>query len=134
MIRELRKNDYYEYLFLLKQLNNMDIIISKEEFWLKYQLIKNTGGIIYVYIKDNCIVGTFKILNEYKFYDNIVHIEDVVVDKNFRYKGIGKYLMNEAMKLIPECYKVVINCKIDLFDFYISCGFDLEGHQFVKRI
>ena len=38
------------------------------------------------------------------------------------------------MTIIPECYKVVVECDVNLFDFYISCGFDLQGHSFVKRL
>ena len=134
LLRELEQKDYIEYLCLLSQLNNMNSTLSKNEFWLKYQLIKNNGGIIYVLENQGVIIGTAKINREIKFYDDIVHIEDVVVDESHRGKGIGKILINKVMNEVPPCYKVVLNCKDELFDFYMNCGFDLQGHSFVIRM
>jgi predicted GNAT family N-acyltransferase len=134
MLRELRKDDYMDYLLLLKQLNGMEPNMTKEMFWLKYQLIKQNGGIIYICETKDILVGTVKVLHEVKFYDDIVHIEDVVVDSKCRKQGVGKMMMKEVMTIIPECYKAVIECDVNLFDFYMSCGFDLQGHSFVKRL
>lgn len=134
ILRELEKKDHIDYLCLLTQLNNMDPIISLETFWLKYQLIKNNGGTIYVLENQDVIIGTARINKEIKFFDDVVHIEDVVIDQNFRGKGIGKILMNKIMNEVPPCYKIVLDCKVDLFDFYMNCGFDLQGHSFVRRM
>ena len=130
MFRELKSEDYINYLILLKQLNNMDITISKEEFIQEYQLMKQTNSVIYVYEKYNKILATAKLLYEVKFYDNIVHIEDVVVDSNFRNIGLGKKMIQYIIDISPPNYKIVLQGDNE---FYEKCGFTIEGKNYCKR-
>ncbi|MEM3062065.1 MAG: GNAT family N-acetyltransferase, partial [Nitrososphaerota archaeon] len=74
------------------------------------------------------IVGSITILIEPKMIHNlsyVAHIEDVVVDKDYRNRGIGKLLMNEAIKIahIHHCYKIILNCAEDREEFYRKYGF-----------
>ena len=80
------------------------------------------------------MVGAIKVLTEIKFFDNVVHLEDIVIDRNFRGNGIGKEMVEQVMKIVPECYKIVLGCKDDLEKFYVKCGFEVEGKHFCKRI
>jgi len=55
------------------------------------------------------------------------YIEDVVVEKKFRKKGIGKSLVNILLKYAQKkkCYKVVLECSKENINFYRSLGFKL---------
>ena len=57
-------------------------------------------------------------------------IEDVVVSKKYRKKGIGemiiKYLINKAKQ--ESCYKLVLECKDETKIFYKKMGFKKSGH------
>jgi glucosamine-phosphate N-acetyltransferase len=134
MIRELEEHDYKDYLLLLLQLNGIYKETTRFVFWEKYKHIKSCGGTIYVYTIDDKIVGAIKILEEKKFYDSVIHIEDVVVDRAFRGKGIGKKLINHAINIIPEnSYKIILQCSANLEKWYLSLGFKNEGYNMVIR-
>lgn len=56
---------------------------------------------------------------------NFGQIENVVVDEGFRGKGLGKMLIEIALKKAKteNCYKVILNCDMSRCGFYESCGF-----------
>ena len=130
-IRELKISDYYlNYYNLLNQLS----ITSKkkcsfEEYGLIWKNIhENPNHYIFVIEEDNKIVGSITIIIEYKFIHNnscIGHIEDVVVDKDFRGKGLSKKLIEHCLNLakIKNCYKVILNCDKDKIELYQKYGF-----------
>ena len=133
-IRELKISDWEEYLNLRVQLGGYTKKISLANFAYKYQKIKEQGSFIYVGIINNKIVATAKLIIEYKFMDNVAHIEDVVVDINSRKKGYGtdiiKYLVNISKTY--ECYKVVLLTKTDLEYFYNKSDIILTGISMTK--
>ena len=47
------------------------------------------------------------------------HIEDIVVDSNFRSLGIGEKLINQLVKIgeNKKCYRITLFCKDHLVDF-----------------
>lgn len=133
MIRELEKEDYKEFISLLKQIINIDRHICSEEFWYLYGIMKQHNSIIYIYEIDEKIIGTCKINYEIKFFDNVVHFEDVIINKQHRRHGYGTEMINQIIEIIPKCYKAVLQCKDELSPFYSNCGFILEGKHLVKR-
>jgi len=94
---------------------------------------------------DDKIVGTIKIFTEPKTYDNVGHIEDVVVNKEYRNNGIASVLLQHVITefQLTNCYKVVLNCKPELIPFYTKIPittnglsekkFINEGNQMVYR-
>lgn len=56
------------------------------------------------------------------------YIEDVVVEKEYRKKGIGKSLINILFKYAKKksCYKIVLESKKKNINFYRSCGYKLN--------
>ncbi len=131
-IRELRGSDCKEYLSLLKKLNKIDINMDELEFDKKLDLIYRQNSRIIVAIMNKKIVGTAKIFFEYKFYDSVGHIEDVIVDERFRNYGIGNTLLNYLISYYQNgCYKIILNAKDELSNFYKM--FNREGSQFVYR-
>ena len=88
---------------------------------------------IYVLKISNKILSTAKLLIENKMYEPVGHIEDVVTKKEYRGKGYGKqlikYLLDNGLNK-HKCYKIVLNCKTELDDFYTKCGMLKTGSSF----
>ena len=57
------------------------------------------------------------------------HIEDIVTDKNFRLRGVGKAIVNYLINIAEQekCYKINLNCSKKNIDFYKRCGFELNS-------
>lgn len=62
------------------------------------------------------------------------YIEDVVVEKKFRKKGIGKSLINFLLKYAQKkkCYKVILEYSKKNINFYRSLGFKLSKFTMKK--
>tara|TARA_B110000467_G_C18308470_1_gene476308 strand:+ start:378 stop:818 length:441 start_codon:yes stop_codon:yes gene_type:complete len=78
------------------------------------------------------IIGTITVLLEQKILrggSHVAHIEDLVVDANSRKRGIGKNLVHHAIEFAKnkECYKIILNCTMDIFPFYEICGFNRKN-------
>lgn len=138
IIQELdQTDDMVSYCELLKQLTSIDPDkITKEEFISHLQLIKsNPLHKIFVAKLNGKIIGTTTVLIEPKFIHNlsrVSHIEDVVVDSNYRSYGIGKLLINKAITISKElgCYKIILDCSAKNIGFYQKIGFvDKEHHM-----
>ncbi|MEX0717769.1 MAG: GNAT family N-acetyltransferase [Planctomycetaceae bacterium] len=74
------------------------------------------------------VVGTAMLIVERK----LIHggsragrIEDVVVDRRYRRRGIGRMLIERLCLIAAEigCYKVVLCCDLHNVGFYEQCGF-----------
>lgn len=129
--RRIEKRDYSKNFFdLLHQLNQYNYEISQNDFENRLEKLQS-NGLIMVSEINNKIIATGKLLIEDKFSNPVGHIEDVVVDVEFRKCNMGRriiyYLIEEARKV--RCYKVVLNCKDDLVPFYESCGFTKNGAE-----
>lgn len=85
------------------------------------------------------IIGTFELL----IMDNLAHkgapsgiVEDVVVDKDYRSKGIGKKMMEYAKDVCQKngCYKLTLSSNIHrdiAHKFYENLGFEKHGYSFL---
>ena len=51
-----------------------------------------------------------------------------------RYKGISSKIINILKSIAREnnCYKVILDCDIELKKFYIKNGFNIKGIQMVE--
>ena len=129
IITPLHKNDYcHGFLQLLEQLTTVDAEnISYDDFSTHFDKMESKKTFV---IKHNDrIIGTASILIEAKFIhklSSIGHIEDVVVDSNYRNKGIGKLLIDHCIDYAKEnnCYKIILNCAEHNIEFYKKCGFN----------
>jgi len=126
-----------EILNLLSQLTSC-FLIDKERFDnIVYNLKDNHN--IYIYIKDNKVVGIITLLIEQKLIHNgacVAHIEDLVVDKEYSGQGIARELINYCLsKLSSDChYKVILNCSEELKRFYEKFGFIQKNIQMAKYL
>lgn len=97
---------------------------------------------IYVAIRDDRIVGAFALL----IMDNLGHrgapsgvIEDVAVDPQCQGQGIGKTMMQHALRVCGEkgCYKLALSSNLRRERapaFYESLGFERHGYSFSVTI
>ena len=137
-IRNLHKNDYYlNYLDLLSQLSvvNKDNI-SSNEFNSFIEELKD-NHIIKVIELNNKIVASGTLYIENKIIHNfgkVGHIEDIVININFRGKSLGKQIVQNLIDLSEKnkCYKVILNCNESNINFYERCGFIKKEHEMVK--
>ena len=142
VIRKLEIQDYHKkYLDLLEQLTivnskNIDFTSFQNQF---NKLDKSRDLIYIIYDKNNPdqIIGSGTLLLEYKFIRNlgiVGHIEDIIIDQNYRNKKLGSLIINHLMNVAIEnnCYKVILDCSVDNIKFYEKCGFIMKEHQMVK--
>ena len=97
--------------------------------------IDNPNILCFVAEVEDEIVGTAT-LNLLQKIDRVAGlIEDVVVDENYKKQGIGSALIKELIKHATSnnCYKVMLNCKVDNIGFYEKLNFERNEIQMVKR-
>lgn len=128
MIRELREQDYYKgFLNLLEQLTMVDADNITYDDFIKH-LAKIKSKVFVMEDGEGKIIGTMALLIEEKFIhklSSVGHIEDVVVDDEYRGKGLGKMLIDYGIKYAKDngCYKIILNCADKNITFYEKCGF-----------
>ena len=131
-----------QYIKLLSQLTETPTL-SKDKFMNNLIEIKNMGYIYVCYYKNVenkiCIIGSGTIIFEPKIIRSgkyVGHIEDIVVDNNFRSMGISKKIIDKLNFLAKEknCYKIILDCKTNLCDFYEKNGFERHGVQMSKYL
>jgi glucosamine-phosphate N-acetyltransferase len=131
IIRLLNKNDYMNYINLIKNFRPIQTEITEKEFEELYDKIF-TNSEIFVAETGNNLVGTLTIIYEQKFIHNCAkygHIEDVFVDYNYRGKKIGSKLISKALKSAKElsCFKCTLCCNHNVKDFYLNNQFEERG-------
>jgi glucosamine-phosphate N-acetyltransferase len=118
---QFHKDRRLEVFNLLSQLTDAPCINQYDFENILYNIRNNHH--IYVYIKDNKLVGIITLLIEQKLIHNgkcVGHIEDLVVDQNYNGQGIATELLCYATSIAKNnnCYKVILDCKRELISFY----------------
>ena len=131
-VRPIQCNDYYKnYLSLLEQLT----IIEKEKIsYNDFEIFVNNLSHLHSIIVIECnnkIIATGTLLIENKIIHNmgkVGHIEDIVTDKDYRSKGLGRKIIESLIQISQECncYKLILNCSEENVGFY-------EKNTFLKR-
>ena len=134
-IRKLEKNDFkLNFIGILKQLTNTPDITEKQ-FLEQFNLLNKND--LHLIIEENKkIIAYGSILIDFKFHRNcrnVGHIEDIVVDKNERGRGISKILFQKLIEYSKEmnCYKLILNCKDEYINFYKKFNFEKDGNNMV---
>ena len=135
LIRNIRKEDInQEYIKLLQQLTEVNELYEKKTNELLDMLNVNHNICV---IEDNetkKVIGTGTILIEHKLIRNngkVAHIEDIVIDKEYRHYGLGKMLINCLTEYarLGNCYKCILDCSDENMPFYEKCGYKNKGVQ-----
>ena len=125
--KDIRREPYLlEYFLIYAQLTSAPVI-PQEQF---INILKNLpeNHTIFVCTMHEKVVGMFTVLIEQKLTNGgkcIAHVEDVVVDNQHRGIGIGKSMVKFAIDYSKKknCYKIILNCREDLREFYQHQGF-----------
>lgn len=121
-----------KYLSLLRELTDAPDI-SDENFLKQIEEIEKIGK-IYIGVDNDIIICSGSIVIEPKLIHGgkcVGHIEDIVVISSWRGKGLG-YAMLDQLKnygFNNNCYKIILDCKDDLEQFYKKCHFNKRGIQ-----
>lgn len=146
MIREMNLNDYEDVRILVRQIhelhlsNRPDIYNDGESFPKEYfeKVLSDANNLNYVYVESKKIVG---VLNASLQYTNSLpiikprtyyFIENIVVDKNHRRKGIAKklfsYLTLKAKENNIDSIELnVWSFNTEAIKFYESMGMNIKN-------
>ena len=130
-IRKLEKNDYKNYLNLMNQFRPIQQNLDFDTFSNIYDQIFKSSE-IYVALLDKNIIGSITVIYEQKFINNCAlyaHIEDIIVDENFRNNKIGSKLLNYVKNIAfdKNCFKCTLVCNKDVANFYFKNNFEERG-------
>ena len=92
------------------------------------------NGIIYIAYEDKNIIASGTVFIETKIIHigkNVAHIEDIVVDIQYRKLGISAKIIEliKNFSFMKNCYKCILDCHSDLIPFYIKNGFINKNTQ-----
>lgn len=129
-------HDQFPTEFLEVRENALEIF----EKWCKDKITEK--GFVLVAENENKLIGyllAYEHKNSAIYKDNIAgHIYDLYVKEEFRGKGTGKKLMQEAEKILKNNYK---HCSLEAafenkksIEFYKSLGFMPDRVKMVKKI
>lgn len=126
--RLLLPSDWRQYLDLMFEFTRYPYDLSREEF---EQRLDEPGFVIIVLLDHDKLIGAGSLFVLRKLHNNPVgQIEDVVITKDYRNRGLGRRLVNELVDLGLQkmaCYKIILNCIDDNVVFYQKCGFKKAG-------
>ena len=129
---------YLDYLILLSQLTKT-VLLTKQQFMDYLSQILRMGYIFvcYTMIEDKIrIVGSGTLIIEPKLIRNgkcVGHIEDIIVDENYRSMKIASTIIKELVNKAKErCYKVILDCTEEVSELYEKNGFEKHGVQMSK--
>lgn len=137
--RPLKLSDYQNgYIELLRQLTVVGTVY-KENFEDRFQFMKLCNEAqehyVIVVIEDMAtkqVVGASSLQLELKFIHECSirgRLEDVVIHDQYRGKQIGKLIVRIIVGLAKEtynCYKLSLDCRDELVEFYGKNGFKHE--------
>lgn len=140
-MRPVQPSDYHRnHLQLLQQLTKVTIF-DYDTYCTQLENIVKQHGYIYVLIDQDTdqVIGSATLLIEHKLIRNcgkVGHIEDVVIDQQFRGQGLGRKLIDYVSQVATNegCYKIILDCSEDNTGFYNKCGLNKKEIQMVKYI
>lgn len=127
VFRPLEEKDTYSVCLLLEQLSEFPggvDVIDIEDSWKKFASCSNAYAV--VGISDGKIVCYGSVIIEYKIRGGRSgHIEDIVVDQQYRGKGYGELLLTHLIShcKMAGCYKVILDCYEETLPFYNKLHF-----------
>jgi GNAT superfamily N-acetyltransferase len=135
---EASKADLPDVLRLYAQIGDDETLPLPEAERLFERIARYPDYKIYVARCEGRIVGTYALL----IMDNLAHmgtpsavIEDVAVDGDWQGRGVGRLMMQHALRLCSEkgCYKAMLSSNARrerAHQFYESLDFERHGYSF----
>lgn len=137
-IRELHSFvEMKENFELLLQLNS-EITKDRYEEMLR-EMIAHGYFQVGIYDAEKCIGLSGIWINTKIYSGKYIELDNVVVDKDYRSKGIGKILCDWAIQKAKDegCNTAMLDAYVENRDahrFYYREGFHIRGFHFLKRI
>jgi glucosamine-phosphate N-acetyltransferase len=134
--RKLKKTDMKIVVDLLQQISNFKPKVEiYDSIWKKFISQKYSYALVIEI--NNAIVGYGCLSYSMNLRGGkIAYVEDIVCDKSFKRKGIGKAIMQKLYDYAKKknCYKLVLQCKEENKKFYEKCGYKENGFCMQKLI
>jgi GNAT superfamily N-acetyltransferase len=134
IIRTGLRADAVHMYKLLQQEWKMDEDMHDEMKLHQFDHCLSNSSIFLVAEEDNKIIGMLMLHFQHKLIrsgSRAAFIEEVIVDKNNRGRGIGERLVKHACNTarLQGCYKVTLSCFENRIAFYERCGFNNESQS-----
>ena len=133
VLREIQPSDYYHgYLDLMYEFTNYEYSVSENDFKSYLSSQKDHVKIVVVFSKkEGKIIGAGSLFCIRKLHNNpVCQIEDFIITKDYRNKGIGRMILQKLISFAKEdfkCYKIILKSNQENFDFYEKIGFSPAG-------
>jgi glucosamine-phosphate N-acetyltransferase len=132
IVLEKTKKKYLEKIIdlLSENISNFKPKKNLNFIWSNFKNQKHVFSFTALY--NGKIQGYGSIVFEYKIRGGVVgHIEDIVVDRQFRRKKIGTKIIKRLISLAKKknCYKLILQTKKQK-EFYKSLGFKKNGYTY----
>jgi glucosamine-phosphate N-acetyltransferase len=136
--RDIRERDHPRIVYLLSQLTDTGLVTVTQ--YIEFlSTLNSTHRVICCEYYDieaekTVIVGVGTVMIENKLIrgcGRVAHIEDIVVDNDYRDMDIGHNLIDILVGIAKtkNVYKVILNCCSKNIKFYEKCGFSEDGVQ-----
>ena len=131
IIRKAKTDDLIALIHLYYQLLPNDNINTVAGKCILQKMLNDNNYSVLVIEENKDIISTCTLVLVY----NITHgskpfgiIENVITDEQYRGKGYGKSIINEAIRIakINQCHKIMVQTRRKeeyVTDFYKKCGF-----------
>jgi ribosomal protein S18 acetylase RimI-like enzyme len=140
-IRKASYSDFDEIFILLKQLWQDSILNKTELRKVFHEAVNSDRQHLIAGLSDKKIVGfcSLTVKNNLWQAGNLGHIDELIVDKNFRGRGYGKQLMNKIIEVAIEnkCKRIELDSAFhrkEAHTFYESIGFKNRAYLFSKTV
>lgn len=120
--RNVREYDYEDFVELYPSVTKSDFDI----------FVKVKRDKVFVVCDSGKIIGTVTFILDKKVFhnnQNALHVEDLMVHKDYRDMRVGLYLMLQTKVYAKQynCYKIILNCAESLRGFYERVGFSAKN-------
>ena len=133
IIRNIHYNDFDKNLIHLYNQLSYCSMIDKNIFKIFFEKLNDEHNIFVIEDKNNIIAAITYFIETKIIRDmgKVLHIEDLVVDKEYRNKHLGKKLIEKTIEIAKKnnCYKIILNCSKDYINYYEKFGFKLKNNQ-----
>lgn len=90
-------------------------------------------------LRSGFVMATATLYIEQKFIHKggkVAHLEDFVVHKDYQGQGVGTFMLDMMEKVARDegCYKIILNCKEGVVDFYTHRGYTKREDQMRKDL
>ena len=135
IIKIQRKHFSQVVKLLSKNLTSfLPLLKNYQKIWKSFSSQKSMNAI--VVLQKNIVIGYGTIFFERKIRGgNLGHIGDIVIDKKFQSKGLGRKIIKKLTEIGKKknCYKISLQCsKKQHVRFYNKCGYKANGYVMQK--